>query len=288
MSKAAAFLVLAIAVLSGLFASAAVVKYMQQQKKTETAAAVPMTALVIAKEEIPAGTTIRSEHIDLVERVAEAAPPGAIKNKNEVVGRMVKSAIYKDEVIVEKRLVEPGSAGGLPALIPNKQRAFTVRVDETISVAGFIRPGHYIDIVTTVDIDYDGAGRETISKVILQNIRVIATGKEIERKDENRAKVVPTVTVLVTLEQAERLALASNAGTVLLVLRNHTDKVEETTEGARLTSLIPNVHQGLEPPEPVVFTEIEPLPIEPLPTPIPLKTIVVHRGKTISEVSFKQ
>ena len=279
MSKTIAILVLLIAVMSGLLAGAAVMKYVREQKQAMAAGAnVPMRTVVIAQKEIPTGEAVQPDQISVVGCVADLAPEGTFSSPSSVVGRIVKTTIYPHEMVLKERLVEPGSPGGLPALIPEGQRAVTLRVDDTISVAGFIQPGHYVDIVTTIDLNKEQ--KETVSKVILQNIQVIATGQEVERKEEAKPKVVPTVTVLVTLEQAERLILAVNAGTVRLVLRSQSDHQQEETRGARLSSLISDADRGVLPPKPGTSSLAEET------RPQNVRTVVVYRGTARSEVSF--
>lgn len=283
MSKTVGFLVLFIALVSGLFASATVMKYIQSQRAALTTKSnASMAKVVITQKEIPAGTTITAEHIAVVDRSKETVPASGFANAKDVIGRMVKSTIYKDEIVLNERLVEPGAPGGLPALIPKGMRAVTLRVDDTISVGGFVQPGHHVDIVTTVDLR--GNENETVSKVILQNIRVLATGQEIERKEEEKSKVVPTVTVLVTLEQAERLVLATNAGTIRLVLRNHHDTSEDPTNGIKLSNLVTTGIQELVPPT------LEKTPIlneEPDPR-ANVRIVEVFRRAERTEVVFNQ
>lgn len=283
MSKATAFFVLLVAVLSGLIASGTVVQYIHQQKNNQTESTIPMRTVIIAAQDISAGTTLHSDHIKEVQWPQETAPQESFDSSKAVLNRMLKTSIYQGEPFTQKRLVKPGTPGGLPALIPPGKRAITLRVDDTISVAGFVQPGHHVDIVTTLD---SGAMQEeAVSKVILQNIRVLATGSEIERKDDDKAKVVQTVTVLVDLPQAERLVLASNIGTIRLVLRNHEDHSEELTSGAKLTNLIAKDQPTKVPaPQPTAIID-EP---EAKPTPKNLHTVVVYRGREQSEVVFEK
>jgi len=281
MSKAIGFLVLLIALVSGLFASAAVMKYMKNQRQALTSETATTTAkIIVAQKEIPVGTTIRSEHISLVERPKKNLPESGFAETKLVIDRMVKSTIYNGEIVLNERLVEPGAPGGLPALIPEGMRAVTLRVDDTISVGGFVQPGYHVDIVTT--IDFHGVNEETVSKVILQNIRVVATGQEIERKEDKKSKVVPTVTVLVDLEQAERLVLAANAGTIRLVLRNHRDESEKPTDGVKLSNLISTMNKELAPPKLEITPEINDEDTRDF------RIVGVFRGGVRSEVVFNQ
>ncbi len=278
MSKTAALFVLLLAVCSGLIASATVMKYVREQ----TARAEDKTekvSVLVASEEIPAGTTILAGQVEVSERESEIIPEKALKAETDAVGHVAKSTIYPGEVLLTDRVAEKGSPAGLPALIPEGYRAMTLRVDDTISVAGFVRPGHHVDVVTTVEPPNERD--DTVSKVILQNIQVVATGREIEEKEDKKAKVVPTVTVLVTPEQAERLTLAATAGSIRLVLRNHhIDRAELRTPGVRLTNLIQDSGAPVYRPKP----DTTPMPIRP--TPKPVRVVEVYRGTQKSSLTF--
>ena len=282
MSKSIAIGVLILAIASGLIAGATVVNYVRQQKSQLTQKTPALESVVIAKESIPAGSRIEATQIAVVQRLPSDIPANAIHSDKGLQGRVTKSAVYPGEIIVENRLVEPGSVGGLPALIPEGMRAMTLRVDDTISVAGFVRPGHHVDILTTIDVDK--VQGKTFSKAILQDIQVIATGQEIENNDEKKAKVVSTVTVLVKLEQAERLTLAANAGMIRLVLRSLDDDSQIQTPGVSLSSLIPQSDREpeLPKPEPVEYSE------PPQSKILNHRTIEVYRGIEKSEVTFAQ
>lgn len=285
MTKRAGVFVLIIALLCGLFASVTVMKYVKQLNAKEAKVAKPMGPVLVTKVSIPAGGNILTNQVEIAQRPVDTIPAGAIKSLKDAEGRVVRATLYPGEMVLEERLIKRGSLGGLPSLIPKGMRAITLKVDEMINVSGFVRPGHYVDILTTIDIE--GDVKETVTKTILQMIQVIATGKEIEnQEDDKNAKVVPTVTVLVTLEQAERLALATNAGQIRLVLRNLEDSNEVLTQGVTLTSLIPRSVLPLPLPKPVEVEDKEKEEPRPEPTPIPMRVIEVYRGTEKSEVSF--
>ncbi|MFB3786544.1 MAG: Flp pilus assembly protein CpaB [bacterium] len=287
MSKGAAFFLLLVAVISGAVATAAVRNYLQtnlvtQQNPSQT---VPV---VVAKFKIPAGTAILKDYLSVSELPAKSVPMNSFKTLDKLEGRVANSDIYPGEVVLASRLEGEGALAGLSALIPKGMRAITLKVDDTSGVAGFVRPGNYVDVVTTVR----GAEErnETISKVILQNVKVIATGEQIEinPEDVKKSRKVPTVTVLVTLEQVERLTLATNAGTVRLVLRNQADATEEETMGATLKKLIPMANEDMSPPREVVeAAPAVPAP-EPTPKPRPVKVVQLISGTTVKEFTFQE
>lgn len=192
-----------------------------------------------------------------------------------MIGRSVRTTLYPGEAILPERVSEPGAIGGLTAIIPDGMRAVTLRVDDTISVGGFVRPGHRVDVLTTVD--FRGERDATVTKVILQNVQVLATGQEIDSDDKD-PKITPTVTVLVNLEQAERLALAANSGKIRLALRNSNDVNEDHTPGISLCELIPRSAAAIN-PEPIVEA---PKPAAPAPR----HRVEVYRGSEKSEVTF--
>jgi len=103
-----------------------------------------------------------------------------------------------------------------------------VKVDEVIGVAGFVAPGTYVDVVATV---VEGTGQNAVSRVILQNVKVLASGQRMETQKDGQPVEVKTVTLQVTPEEAEILALASNAGKLQLVMRNTVDRETVTTKG---------------------------------------------------------
>jgi len=117
-------------------------------------------------------------------------------------------------------------------------RAAAVRVDDVVGVAGFIHPEDRVDVLVTLRPQ----GGEPEAKVILQNVKVLAVGKQldVEDKSKNKAKAVPVTvaTLLVTPEQSERLALAATQGKLLLTLRSWTDEDEVETQGVVARDLL--------------------------------------------------
>lgn len=115
-------------------------------------------------------------------------------------------------------------------MIPEGYRAMTVKVDDETGIAGFLMPGTLVDVLAIINAD-NNLG--PISKIVLQNIKVLANGQNLDQpKDEREASTVKTVTLQVTPDQSERLALASAEGKLRLSLRNSIDQGDERTMGA--------------------------------------------------------
>jgi pilus assembly protein CpaB len=111
----------------------------------------------------------------------------------------------------------------------------SVKVDEIIGVAGFVAPGTYVDILVTVE-EKENRKLDATAKTILQNVKVLTSGQKVVQ-EKDKPVLVNVVTVEVTPEEAEKLALAANRGKIQLSLRNQTDDKEITTRGINTPQL---------------------------------------------------
>ena len=139
-----------------------------------------------------------------------------------------------NEPFLESKMAPRGTGGGLPILIDEGRRALSIRVDDVVGVAGFVVPGTRVDILLTMESE---AAREPQTKAILQNIQTLAAGQSVQVDVEGKPQQVPVVTLLVTPEQAETLALASSQGRIQMALRNQLDTLPIRTTGARVSAL---------------------------------------------------
>ena len=228
------FIVLAGALLFGLLAAISVTRYLSSaQAYTRN-----LNRVAVAKVAIPLGTKIIPEQIMVVQFPKESTPDGAFESPEKLAGRVAVINIAAREPITESRLAAEGTAAGLAAIIPEGYRAMTVKVDDAAGISGFIQPGTLVDVVVT--IDPEGIARQDpISKIVLQNIKVLASGQNIDKpKDEREATSVKAVTLQVTPEQAEKLALASSEGKLQLVMRSQIDQGDEQTRGVNKRNLL--------------------------------------------------
>jgi len=124
-----------------------------------------------------------------------------------------------------------------------------VKVDDVVGVSGFIMPGTLVDIVVVIQPPKGGANEDMISKIVLQNIKVLASGQNIDKPKNDRdvERSVRAVTLQVTPEQTEKLALASSEGKLQLVMRNSVDQADEQTSGANKRSLLSGERATLVP-----------------------------------------
>jgi len=228
------FIVLVGALIFGVLAAVSVSKYLSSAQ----AYSKNLNNVAVAKVAIPIGSKIVAEQIMVVQFPKESTPDGAFESPEKLAGRVAVINIAAREPITESRLAAEGPAAGLAAIIPEGYRAMTVKVDDAAGISGFIQPGTLVDVVVT--IDPEGIARQDpISKIVLQNIKVLASGQNIDKpKDEREATSVKAVTLQVTPEQAEKLALASSEGKLQLVMRSQIDQGDEQTRGVNKRNLL--------------------------------------------------
>src|SRR5207249_4083948 len=175
---------------------------------------------------------VEANQVKLVAWPVEAQPEGTARATKDVLSSNARATIERNQPILRQDLVAQGS-GLLPLMIPEGMRGMSVRVDNVTGVSGFITPNRRVDVLIAGQPEGD---QDQKSKVVLQNVKVLATGKSIEQKDEKPVEV-PTVTLLVSPEEAERLTLAARFEPVRLALRNYRDEEVVKTSGIATRAL---------------------------------------------------
>jgi len=229
------WLMLLLALASGGLAAYLALRYLRQQA-TPLLAETRTGEVVLALRDLPVGHVVTEGDVKVVGWPGEALPEGFLGNTAAAVGRGVIMPLHPNEPLLESKLAPKDGGGGLPVAISEGMRAISVRVDEVISVAGFVVPGTRVDVLLTMDDP--GGSKEAVTKVILQNVQALAAGQSVEKDKDGRPQPVGVLTVLVTPEQAESLALASNQGKIQLALRNTLDTLHIKTDGARAGTLL--------------------------------------------------
>ena len=201
----------------------------------------PSTRVVAAATDIKIGTVLSAPDLTTVQ-IMGTVPKTAILDAKNAIGRGVTSSLYAGEPILEDRLAPMGSGGGLAATIKDGMRAIAVRVDQVVGVAGFVTPGMHVDVLIsgvppTNGGAAAGAGNNTQVRTVLQNIEVLSAGTDIQKDAEGKPLQVQVVNLLVTPEQAQVMALASNETRIQLVLRNPLDTKVASVQGTAMTNL---------------------------------------------------
>lgn len=248
------FIVLVGALIFGVLAAVSVSKYLSSaQAYTKN-----LNKVAVAKVAIPLGSKIIPEQIMVVQFPKESTPDGAFDSPEKLAGRVAVVNIAPREPITEARLAPEGTAAGLSAVIPEGYRAMTVKVDDAAGISGFIMPGSLVDVVVTIDPREGSGMQDPISKIVLQNIKVLANGQNIDKpENEREANSVKAVTLQVTPEQAEKLALAATEGKLQLVMRNQIDQGDEQTPGVNKRNLLTG-ETATQAPEPGALKSEQP------------------------------
>jgi pilus assembly protein CpaB len=272
-------LILLCASVIGLLASLLVYRVVSQVARARSDQS---EQIVVAATNLGLADTVTSQHIKLVNWPKASVPPGALRTTTEAEGRVVRSSVVAGEPLIEAKLAPQltGKGGIMPMLIPEGQRGVTIRMDEATRESGFVMPNSRVDVL--VSMPKAPGSNEKIAKVILQDVTVLAAGQIVEMKD-NKPVTNTTVTLALTPQQVERLAVAQSDGRLMLVQRNLRDTEFVRTPGATPSSLLSDVAPASKPEaKPTVLTRGAPLPVPTLEK----FPVAVIRGTKVSEQTF--
>jgi pilus assembly protein CpaB len=222
---------LGLALVAALFISIAVTSFFYIRVTRAQGASQPHTKQVIAAAvALTPGVPLTAENLTEVSWPANIASDGLIEKKEDAVGRIPIYQIDAREPLMKRSLASSGSFG-LSAKIPDGMRATAVKTNEVMNIAGFIFPGSHVDVLVTL------RGEKTSSSTthtVLQNVQVLATGTKTDPDPNGKPENVSVVTLLVTPEESEKLALAQNQaaqnqGSIHFVLRNGSDSKKPDT-----------------------------------------------------------
>lgn len=240
---------------------------------------LPVTKIVIAAKDIDTGTLLTDDALTLAEWPKANVPKGAFSGIAELKGRVAVTRLSAGEPLLKAELADSGSGAGLVAMIPPGARAMSIRVDEVIGVAGFILPNTFVDVV---HVDTETESKKDTSKIILEKVKVLAIAQEAYNEEEGgKAKIVRTVTLQLTPEEATLLALKTRRGSIHLLLRSPLE------EKAPPQPPPPPVVKKKFVPKAKPVTELKSRVIV-LPTPEPPKPkqVEVYRGVKKDVVEF--
>jgi len=274
--------------LAGLAAMLASVMVYSALKRREAEVQNAMShnvQVVVAAMDLPLGTKIELGEVKLARWSADSLPDGSYTDPHQVIGSYVKNSLVANEPIVQAKLFTGDkTAGVMPLLIPFGMRAVSVPVDEVSDVAGFVLPHTRVDVLVATQGVGEGAGDKAFSKVILQNVEVLAVAQEVEQK-KDEPQIVKVVTLLVTPQESERLALASHSGTLRLAMRNYNDNKIVLTSGSDVAQMLRAY--SLAPDVPVMAVQPEPHHMAAVPHRRKAVEIeILRNGKSSESVSF--
>lgn len=237
--------------------------------------------VAVASKPLPVGTMLTPTDVKLVAWPSSSPVAGGYSTVEEVTNRGLVSPVVENEPLTASKVASREAGAGLPPTITSGMRAISVKVNEVIGVAGFVVPGTRVDVVVTVS----KREADSIARVVVTNVQVLTAGTKYDQEQAKDGKPVPStvVTLLVTPEDAERIALASSEGSIMLTLRNPLDTAPTETKGTRMASLM-----GAPDPPPVTrvvqgVRRVEPRK-EVVPAPAIYSVETIRAAKRVSEV----
>jgi pilus assembly protein CpaB len=232
--------------------------------------------VLVAAEDIQVGSKLSATDVKVITVPQTAIPPGAFSAPAKVVGRGAILPMSKGDFILSSKLAALNAGAGLPAMIPQGMRAVSVRVNDVVSVAGFVQPGSHVDVLAT-----GNQGNEHQTATALENVLVLAVGRSLDRNSD--AAIAPVITFALSPDDAQKLALVSQEARIQLALRNPMDTKKEGISATRVSSLYPtDTPAGVVPK--VKFHKVAAKAPAPLPsTPYQVEMI---RGNKREENKF--
>ena len=246
------------------------------------------TQIVVAAQAVSIGARLQAADLRLAPWPRAVPLEGSFRRMSDAVGRGVVMPMVLNEPILESKLAASGAGGGLMAAIPDGMRAVSVKVNDDIGVAGFAVPGSRVDVILSGSPAKNG--EVEMSKVILENVQVLAAGQNVTNDANGKPQSVQVVTLLVSPGDSQKLALASVDGKIQLSLRNPLDLERMNPNAVRRESLYGASSASPEkPPSPapkpsgagVAARKIEPPApvVQPTPQPAPPAPVVVVPAK---------
>ncbi len=212
----------------------------RQLAKMNRPQAADTVMVVIAKESVARGERLTAAHLTVQAWPAKLVPEGASTNLKEVEGRVTLAAQFPGQPIFDSQLANKDAQSGLSVLVPDGMRAFTIQMPNVqAGVAGFVLPGNKVDVLLTVTGAKSAGGGVTVT--LLQNVEILAVDQKLDAPAKNKVDTSDfhSVTLLVTPNQAAKLSLAGNRGTLQLALRNPDDHDAAGTSPVTVTDLQP-------------------------------------------------
>lgn len=230
------FIVLGAGGLMALVTSIMIFSWLSNLEKPDQTNQVELQTSMVAvvAEPKPWGTTLAADMIKMVPYPNESLPTGHFASADGLKGRVLLANLISNEPVLESKLAPIDvTTGGVAAVTDPSKRAMAIKTDEVVGVAGFVNPGNRVDVLVSLRTD------PPVTKIVVQNVLVLATGTEIERRGKEQEPFpVKVITLELTPEEAEKLALASSQGKVTMALRNHLNAEPILTKGETVKSLL--------------------------------------------------
>jgi len=269
---------LLLALVFGLVAARYVYVQLRNARMAAGQATVVTGRIVVAAKPLTLGERLTASDLREIPWPDASRPGGSFVRVEDCLDRALITPVVENELILEPKLAPKEAGGGLSVAIPQGTRAISVRVDDVVSVAGFVVPGTMVDVLVT------GAstGGDSVTRTLLQDLRVLAVGQKSEPDREGKPQTYTVVTLLVNPEEAEKVTMASTEGKIHLALRNTIDTKEVNPPAVSRASLF----TGAPPPRSEGTHKVRRETAPPVPKPPEPYAIDVIRGDKKETQSF--
>jgi pilus assembly protein CpaB len=242
MARTKVALPLVVALVFALAGSVIAYKWVQSQNMVsgseKTSISGDFVKVAVAAVQIPWGTKLSVDFVQMRTFLVESLPAGSFTDPQALAERVLITPMDAGDIILESKLAPTGvTSGGISAVIAPGNRAIAVKGDKIVGLAGLIKPMDRVDVLVTIDKDRGGRKDDPVTKIVLENILVLAAGTQMQ-KDEKGESPVDVYTLEVSPDDAERLALASNEGKLHFALRNALDSEIVLTKGATVNNTL--------------------------------------------------
>ena len=254
-------------------------KWIQNQTDVKEVVIVDVEAVpvAVASVDLSWGTKITGEMVKMTPFLKESLPPGYFKSIDELKDRVLIASLKQGDPIVKHRLApENIKSGGVPAVLTPGKRALAVKGDKVIGISGFINPGNRVDVLVTMR---DPRKKIDRTKMILQDILVLATGTQIQQNEKGDPAPVDVYTLEVTPQEAEKLALSAAEGKLQFALRSLVDMEDVETPGTTISETLAGYDDKVVP--------VVQAPVRKISKPKPVRrkdnTVEIIKGTNVSK-----
>ena len=213
---------LMLAMVAAVLAAIVVFSALKNREAQVQVALAQTQDIVVAARDVQLGEKLTATDVKLVRWSRQSVPEGAFTDPSMVGNSYARNELVAGQPVVQHNLIQGDKIPGvMPMIITPGMRAMSVAVDEVGDISGFVKPHTHVDVLVAIS----GTGADNnkpYSKIVLQNIEVIAVEQQID-KGKDEAEVAKVVTLLVTPHDAEKLGLAGREGTLRLAMRNYND-----------------------------------------------------------------
>lgn len=227
------FFVVVFTVLAFVLLSTGHTKVEPKPVAVETEAEVKMVDVLVPVQEIKSGTPLEARMFRKQSRPQVGVSPRVVKDFEEIQNYYARALIVAGQPLHKDYITSVRPVNAVTANIPPGFRAVTIRVDARTSVEGFVRPGAKVDVVWASRI----RGRPGVTTIV-ENAKVLSAERQTQEQVEAAKKGAPvpsTVTLLVAIQDAQKIQLASTTGTLSLSLRGDTDGGKASNAGKSIT-----------------------------------------------------